>query len=255
MIKHSSYPRIGNFKSQLCCLLVFFSLVGSTVSAQTGGFAPAEATVLATLPGKTINNTVFTSASRFNWNGELGNWTYQVVSPDVGKITQTYDEDGNNSNIYREETLLNFSSETTGNAVYTEYYEGVPDPSVSQDFSFPWLLDSASAWYDSASNIQPAGWRYFDWFKGFKPEGENWIYHGRHGWLFVLADDTSGMFLWDGALGRWMFTNEIAYPWMYAYGADEGWVFFFEGGRPGSRYFKRGDTGGVVSERQLRADP
>jgi hypothetical protein len=36
---------------------------------------------------------------------------------------------------------------------------------------------------------------------------------------------------------------------MYAYGgADGGWVFFFQGGRPGSRYFKRGDNGQVVSE-------
>jgi hypothetical protein len=42
---------------------------------------------------------------------------------------------------------------------------------------------------------------------------------------------------------------------MYAYGPDEGWVFFFEGGRPGSRYFKRGDTGEVVSKQVLRTNP
>lgn len=71
----------------------------------------------------------------------------------------------------------------------------------------------------------------------------------------MLADDTSGMFLWDGALGRWLFTTETVYPWMYAYGPDEGWVFFFEGGRPGSRFFKRGDTGQVLSEQQLKVIP
>ena len=63
------------------------------------------------------------------------------------------------------------------------------------------------------------------------------------------------MFLWDVALGRWMFTNETAYPWIYAYGPDGGWVFFFEGGRPGARYFKRGDTGQTLSEQQLRMAP
>jgi len=99
-------------------------------------------------------------------------------------------------------------------------------------------------WYSGASFLQD-GWRYFEWFKGFKPEGPNWIYHGRHGWLYTLGQDPSGIFLWDGALGRWMYTNETAYPWMYAYGADGGWVFFFEGG----------DNGQVLSEQNLSLNP
>ena len=111
-----------------------------------------------------------------------------------------------------------------------------------------------TTWYAGASYVSD-GWRYFGWFKGFKPAGANWIYHGRHGWLYTLGADTSSLFLWDVALGRWMFTNETAYPWIYAYGPDGGWVFFFEGGRPGSRYFKRGDNGQTLSEQQLRMAP
>ena len=113
---------------------------------------------------------------------------------------------------------------------------------------------SETTWYAGASYVSD-GWRYFGWFKGFKPAGANWIYHGRHGWLYTLGADTSSLFLWDVALGRWMFTNETAYPWIYAYGPDGGWVFFFEGGRPGSRYFKRGDNGQTLSEQQLRMAP
>ena len=113
---------------------------------------------------------------------------------------------------------------------------------------------SETTWYAGASYVSD-GWRYFGWFKGFKPAGANWIYHGRHGWLYTLGADTSSLFLWDVALGRWMFTNEAAYPWIYAYGPDGGWVFFFEGGRPGSRYFKRGDNGQTLSEQQLRMAP
>ena len=114
--------------------------------------------------------------------------------------------------------------------------------------------EAETAWYSDASEIAD-GWRRFDWFKGFKPQPESdWIFHGRHGWLFVKAEDTSRMFLWDGALGRWMFTSASVYPWMYAYGSNEGWVFFFEGGSPGSRFFKRGDTGQVLSEQDLRVD-
>ena len=112
------------------------------------------------------------------------------------------------------------------------------------------VVEPDAPWYAGADELSD-GWRYFDWFKGFKPEGENWIYHGRHGWLYVLADDTSGMFLWDTALGRWLWTSETVYPWMYAYGPEEGWVFFFEGGSPGSRVFRRGSTGELVPEADL----
>ena len=118
------------------------------------------------------------------------------------------------------------------------------------DYQIPEFVNRS--WYSSADEIQPAGWRYFNWFKGFRPKaGSDWIFHGRHGWLFMQADDTSRMFVWDVALGRWMFTNASVYPWMYAYGPNEGWVFFFEGGSPGKRFFQRGDSGQVISEQDL----
>lgn len=124
-----------------------------------------------------------------------------------------------------------------------------PDESHHEDVLVNYSLDQS--WYATAAETDN-GWRFYDWFKGFNPqEQSNWIYHGRHGWLFVIAEDTSRMFLWDAALGRWMFTNENVYPWMYAFGPDQGWVFFFENGQPGSRYFQRGDTNEVVSENDL----
>lgn len=222
-------------------------------SLMADGLAPSQDEMLAILPGKTINGTTFVSSTRFDWNGEEGNWFYIVLSANVGRITQVYDEDITNSTGYREETTLTFTSQTSGTYLYREFSGGFIEAEDTGDFYFPWLSDIETTWYDSASNIQPEGWRYFSWFKGFKPEGPNWIYHGRHGWLYVIADNTSGMFLWDVALGRWMFTNATAYPWMYAYGAGGGWVFFFEGGSPGSRYFARGDNAQIVSEQELTA--
>lgn len=209
----------------------------------------------AKLSCQTINDTTFISATRFNWQGEPGNWSYQQMSGTVGKITQTYDEDDNNPAIYREETVLTFTSTTTGTYLYREFDGGAQYFQTTGNFDFPWLADDSNpsnpeSWYAASSNLAD-GWRYFDWFKGFKPAGGQWIYHGRHGWLYVQAEDTSGIFLWDVALGRWMYTNATVYPWMYAYGSDGGWVFFFEGGRLGSRFFQRGDTGVVVSEDEL----
>jgi hypothetical protein len=105
-------------------------------------------------------------------------------------------------------------------------------------------------WYDGAVELDD-GWRYLDWFKSFKPVAGNWIYHDRLGWIYVIAEDTSSLYLWDNALGRWMWTSNLVYPWLYSFGEDAGWLYFFEDGTPGNRTFGRGDTGAIVSEEDL----
>lgn len=116
-----------------------------------------------------------------------------------------------------------------------------------------YTITQRKQWYPGA-NVLPDDWRYYDWFKGFFPSDDAWIFHGRHGWQYAIAVDTSGMFLWDVGVQRWFWTNESVYPWMYVYGTDEGWLYFFEGGRPGSRWFRRGDDSSLVSEDQLSSD-
>lgn len=107
-------------------------------------------------------------------------------------------------------------------------------------------------WYAGAADIGD-GWLYYDWFKGFKVSaGGDWIFHARLGWLYSVGESVDGLFFWDSALQRWHWTNENAYPWLYMYGGDdEDWYFFFEGGQPGSRFFKRGSTGQTVAEADL----
>lgn len=203
-----------------------------------------------------MNGTLFTSETRFDWNGELGNWSYERVSADVGKITQTYDEDGNDPNTYREELVLNFTAERSGSFNYYEYTNNQETESSSGGFGLPftWVVPpSETTWYAGANELDD-GWRYLDWFKAFKPVSDNWIYHARHGWSYTIAGDTSSLFLWDPALGRWLWTSETVYPWMYAFGPDAGWLFFFENGSPGDRSFGRGDTGEVVSEQDLTVE-
>ena len=111
--------------------------------------------------------------------------------------------------------------------------------------------EGADPWFADAGELDD-GWRFFEWFKGFKPAEGGWIYHGRHGWLFVNADSPAGLFLWDVALNRWLWTSDSVYPWMYAFGADEGWFFFFEGGSPGARFFQAAESGEVIPGTDLR---
>lgn len=189
------------------------------------GYAPSEAVMLASLRGHHFGDR-FISATRWdNLVPRSGDWTYERSSADVGIITQTFDYNGNDPSDYRKETILTFISEYSGSV----RHEWIADNSFQSGsggfFTFYFKWQEPEHWYAAASEIDPPGWRYYSWFKGFKPKaGTDWIYHGRHGWLYVIADDTSRMFLWDGALGRWMFTNETVYPWMYAYGPDGGWV-------------------------------
>jgi hypothetical protein len=97
MYKFSQYPRL----STVCRLtekdmwkVLQLSLFGFLLSAvsSTAQFAPKEETVAANLPGQSIGGTQFLSATRFDWFGESGNWSYTRLSEDVGLITQTYDE-------------------------------------------------------------------------------------------------------------------------------------------------------------------
>ena len=173
------------------------------------------------------------------------------VSASGGSLSYQWQKDGVNINGATSSSFTIASVSETDSGGYTVT---INNSSGSAESNTASLYVVPATWYAGASYVSD-GWRYFGWFKGFKPEGANWIYHGRHGWLYTLGADTSSLFLWDVALGRWMFTNETAYPWIYAYGPDGGWVFFFEGGRPGSRYFKRGDNGQTLSEQQLRMAP
>ena len=178
-------------------------------------------------------------------SADISSGAYQYVKLSANTARVTYD-DGE----YHGTIAVTFNSASSG--TFRDDYSGASSGFTSGTFEImEWNADfGGDTWFAGASEL-PDGWRYLNWFKGFKPTDRDWIFHGRHGWLYVVGNSPSGLFLWDTAMERWLWTNENVYPWLYAYGAGEGWVFFFEGGRPGSRYFKRGDTGEVVSEGQL----
>jgi len=123
------------------------------------GLAPEVATVAAKLPGQSINQTTFLSTTRFDWNGETGNWIYTKVSANAGTLTQTYDDDGNNPNVYREETLMTFTTATSGTYIYREYDGGALDFQTTGNFDFPWLVDTFIINASSAGNgiLSPGG--------------------------------------------------------------------------------------------------
>lgn len=104
--------------------MAFFRVSASQASAVT---APTDAEFTALVIGKTLFTYTFVDTTRFNWSGEPGNWVYTKTSASNGKLVLTYDEDGNNPAIYREEIVMTFQTATQGTFRYSEFSGNVED--------------------------------------------------------------------------------------------------------------------------------
>jgi len=114
----------------------FFRLV---ITETPAGLAPTREDAVELLVGETLGDGYrFQSETRFDWNGDAGNWSYEKTGPDTALLVFTYDEDGNNPDVYREEVVLTFSTPTSGTLRYSVFYNGLELPgSVSTGpFSF-----------------------------------------------------------------------------------------------------------------------
>ncbi|MHC1768875.1 MAG: hypothetical protein AB9869_32105 [Verrucomicrobiia bacterium] len=105
--------------------LAVFRLSATAVSES---IAPREEAFAAAIVGKNLLGYRLASETRFSWFGEEGNWTYTQVDHVTGKLVFTYDEDGNNPAVYREEALMTFETPTTGSFRYSEINGGKENP-------------------------------------------------------------------------------------------------------------------------------
>ncbi|MGJ8643956.1 MAG: hypothetical protein ACSHX9_11150 [Luteolibacter sp.] len=150
----------------------------------TEGFAPDVATFQTTVVGETLEGDYqIISATRFSWFGEQGNWSYAKTGADTGVLVFTYDSDGNDPSVYREQIDITFTSESEGNAVYGEYNNGQLNPFSLQNRPFS-LVFAASFAPDAATfqafvlgktlqgNYQIISPTRFSWFG----EQGNWSY-------------------------------------------------------------------------------
>jgi hypothetical protein len=110
---------------------------------QVRGFemAPEPADFHAQMVGTTLPGTLtyLDSATRHTYDGtEPGDWSYTKTGLDSAKLVFTYDEDGNDPAVYREEIILFYTGKDTGSSRYSEFNSDVEDPgSVATDtFTF-----------------------------------------------------------------------------------------------------------------------
>ncbi len=173
------------------------------------GLAPAPVLILENLPGESFLGNEFLTDSRFSWQGNLGNWAYERLSGNVGRIVQTYDFYLNDLDIYREETTLTFSSTTTGSFVSRGYYLDALDYETSGTFDFPWLAVSGPPTWE------PQGWVYYGWPYAYSIADGRWYFFdtSNRQWRVNLASAQWGEL--SDATG-WHY-----YAWPYSYSIDQ----------------------------------
>jgi T5SS/PEP-CTERM-associated repeat protein len=97
------------------------------------------------------------------------------------------------------------------------------------------------------------GWFKSPWYGWFCTQSDfsGWIYHEAHGWQYVCEGSTSGStYLWDDALGAWIWTSADGYRWMYSY-LHNGWFYYYDGVTPARRFWSH-QTQGLVTEEDMQ---
>jgi len=188
---------------------IFAFFFGATPELNASNLAPSVETMTALLPGQRVEGTSFTSATRFDWYGQQGDWSYVRTSTNVGTLTQTYDEDGNDPNVYREVVTLTFLTATTGTYVYREYDSNALDYVQSRTFDFPWLAPAEPPVWE------PQGWVYFSWPYAYS------FTEGR--WHFFDISNTQRRVNLSNS--EWRKLSEARgwnyYAWPYSYSSDQ----------------------------------
>jgi hypothetical protein len=180
-----------------------------TPELNASNLAPSVETMTALLPGQRVEGTSFTSATRFDFYGEQGNWSYNRTSTNVGSLTQTYDEDGNDPDVYREVVTLTFLTATTGTYVYRQYDSKVLEYEQNGTFDFPWLAPAESPVWE------PQGWVYFSWPYAYSFTEGRWHFFdiSNTQWRVNLSNSQWGTLA--DATG-WNY-----YAWPYSYSSDQ----------------------------------
>jgi len=90
------------------------------------------------------------------------------------------------------------------------------------------------------------GWSQVSWFGAFHDSGDGWIYHEKHGWLFVSASSDDNFWFYDEAFG-WLWTGPSYYgtssggnfvysnserSWLHYNATADGerWFYLYSGG-------------------------
>ena len=100
--------------------------------------------------------------------------------------------------------------------------------------------DEPSDWETGSASLG-GGWRRLAWFGDYAPVGaDGWIWHNRHGFLFVAPASTpTSIWLYTQDMG-WLWTGRSTYPFLFRQ-SDGAWIWY--NGSVAPRWFMNMQTG------------
>lgn len=85
------------------------------------------------------------------------------------------------------------------------------------------FFGQAGGLWDNAANLG-GGWKWLSWFGYFSDQGDGWIYHNEHGWMYAVGTTTADIWFWTQDMG-WLWTSDTVYPNMYR-NQTHGWLWY-----------------------------
>lgn len=98
-------------------------------------------------------------------------------------------------------------------------------------------------------------WKFTSWFGWYNDAHWPWIYHTEHAWIYCVGSGSSDIYLYDYSTTIWCSIRATGYPWMYTYGGNAGWYWYYQGGIPGERWFNRHSDGLDILETEMNQIP
>jgi len=126
-----------------------------------------------------------------------------------------------------------FGAEACRSAVRGRHWPGVPDNVIG----FRTVRKTNSVW--GCPDCFANGWSFLPWFGYFAILERGWVYHLEHGYQYVVGSHSSSLHVFDEAIDCWFWTSAATYPYLYKFGNEAGWYWYYKGGTFGQRWFNR----------------
>jgi len=92
---------------------------------------------------------------------------------------------------------------------------------------------------ESDVTAMDSGYYASTWFGPAYPQDANWLFHPGFGWVYVVGEDTSSLWIYDQVKG-WFWTNRTMFPYIYVQEEGIWYYFFLSSSNP--RYFWNSQT-------------
>ena len=202
---------------------------GSSSVPTISGTLPDAGTYNVSIKGYRYSNYGGQSTSTYNLTINVDEPSIPILDTDDDGTADEIDTDDDNDGVLDSSDAfpldasehLDTDGDGIGNNTDTDDDgDGILDSSDA----FP--LDAAeplNLWSESNTTDLGNGWYKSDWFGYFFSNTSGWCFHSIHGWIYIIEDSESGIWLYDNTFG-WLYTSKSLFPFLYQ-NSSGNWLY------------------------------